>query len=248
MSVINDYEEVLIGNKGEISKDFFAFDRKGNQRVALSVFKYAIEKLLKWDAKRATELFNESFMHLMKLDQMANYIIYPSDVSPKDTEYILHLLYPKEVQYELKKYTIRIYKEVMAGKRRYPKDYMFGYLGLLRAKICLQYSLVQTSQLFKTTDELYKFFASPECIKYLKKNRLLQLCDSFYNSPLEYMYDSVPTDLRNEFLFHNYMFEIKFRKLTENSGGKKVQEKKEEKGKEKEKEICESEKGSKESH
>lgn len=246
MSVINDYEEVLIGNKGEISRDFFAFDRKGNQRVALSVFKYAIEKLLKWDAKRAAEFFNESFMHLMKLDQMANYIIYPSDVSPKDTEYILHLLYPKEVQYELKKYTIRIYKEVMAGKRRYPKDYMFGYLGLLRAKICLQYSLVQTSQLFKTTDELYKFFASPECIKYLKKNRLLQLCDSFYNSPLEYMYDSVPTDLRNEFLFHNYMFEIKFRKLTENSGGKKAQEKKEEKGQEKK--ICEAEKGPEESH
>ena len=92
---------------------------------------------------------------------------------------------------------------------------------MLRANICLQYSISKNC-LFKSADELYKFFASKECIKYLKQNKLYQLYVSFYSSPLEYMHDSIPSSIKNEFLFHNYMFMTKYNEFT--AANKKKQE------------------------
>lgn len=205
MGIINDYEEVLIGNKKKIPTNYFLFDKKGNERVALSVIRYAIENLLGWNVQNAIRLFNTNYITMMKLDQMVNYIAFPSDVTKDDTEYILYLLYPKYVDYDVKRYTIRIYEQVMANKGRYPKDYMYGYLGMLRAKICLQYA-INKNLLFTSVDQLYQFFASKDCIKYLKANKLYQLYISFYASPLEYMHDSMPSSIKNNFLLHNYMF------------------------------------------
>ena len=157
----------------------------------------------------------------MKLDQMIKYIAFPSDVTKNDTEYILYLLYPKYVNYDVKRYTLRIYEKVLNNECRYPQDYKYGYLGMLRANICLQYSISKNC-LFKSADELYKFFASKECIKYLKQNKLYQLYVSFYSSPLEYMQDSIPSAIKNEFLFHNYMFMTKYNEFT--AANKKKQE------------------------
>lgn len=214
MGIINEYEEVLIGNKKEIPKGYFVFDKKGNERVALSVIKYAVESLLGWSKIEAVQYFNTKYITMMKLDQMIGYIDFPSDVTREDTEYILYLLYPRNVDYQVKKYTLRVYDDVMAGKRRYPKDYMYGYLGMIRAKICLQYAMGKT-KVFQSPDELYSFFASPECVKYLKDNRLYQLYASFYDTPLEYMHDSMPTSIKNDFLYHNYTFEMNYRKEEE---------------------------------
>ena len=167
MGIINEYEEILIGNRKKISSNYFLFDKKGNERVALSVIRYAIENLLGWDVHNAIKLFNSNYISFMKLDQMVKYIVFPSDVTKDDTEYILYLLYPKYVDYDIKRYTLRIYEKVMNNEGRYPKDYMYGYLGMLRAKICLQYAINQ-NLLFKSADDLYNFFASKDCIKYLK--------------------------------------------------------------------------------
>ena len=212
MGIINEYEEILIGNRKKISSNYFIFDKKGNERVALSVIRYAIENLLGWDVHNAIKLFYSNYISFMKLDQMVKYIVFPSDVTKDDTEYILYLLYPKYVDYDIKRYTLRIYEKVMNNEGRYPKDYMYGYLGMLRAKICLQYAINQ-NLLFKSADDLYNFFASKDCIKYLKQNKLYQLYVSFYSTPLEYMHDSMPSSVKNEFLFHNYMFLNKYQQV-----------------------------------
>ena len=212
MGIINEYEEILIGNRKKISSNYFLFDKKGNERVALSVIRYAIENLLGWYVHNAIKLFNSNYISFMKLDQMVKYIVFPSDVTKDDTEYILYLLYPKYVDYDIKRYTLRIYEKVMNNEGRYPKDYMYGYLGMLRAKICLQYAINQ-NLLFKSADDLYNFFASKDCIKYLKQNKLYQLYVSFYSTPLEYMHDSMPSSVKNEFLFHNYMFLNKYQQV-----------------------------------
>lgn len=212
MGIINEYEELLIGNRQKISKSYFIFDKKGNERVALSVIKYAIETLLGWDKQTAVRLFNKNYITFMKLDQMVKYIAFPSDVTADDTEYIMYLLYPNCIDYNVKKYAIRVYEKVINNECRYPKDYMYGYLGMLRAKICFQYALNKYC-VFKSVDDMYKFFASKDCIKFLKEKKLHQLYISFYSNPLEYMHDSLPSAIKNEFLLHNYMFMQKFENL-----------------------------------
>ena len=78
MGIINEYEEILIGNRKKISSNYFLFDKKGNERVALSVIRYAIENLLGWDVHNAIKLFNSNYISFMKLDQMVKYIVFPS--------------------------------------------------------------------------------------------------------------------------------------------------------------------------
>lgn len=216
MSVINEYEELLIGNRYKISKSYFCFDKKGNEKVALSVIRYAIEDLLGWDSSTAIRLFNSNYIDFMKLRPMMKYIAFPSDVTEADTEYILYLLYPRSIDYDIKRYALRIYEKVIHNECRYPKDYMYGYLGILRAKICFQYAL-NKNFLFKSVDEMYSFFASKECMKFLKEAKLYQLYVNFYTSPLEYMHDSLPTAIKNDFLFHNYMFMLQYNVLEENN-------------------------------
>ena len=36
---------------------------------------------------------------------------------------------------------------------------------------------------------------------------------SVYSTPLEYMHDSMPSSVKNEFLFHNYMFLNKYQQV-----------------------------------
>ena len=62
MGILNEYEEVLIGNREKISTGYFLFDKKGNERVALSVIRYAIEGLLGWDVQTAIRLFNTNYV------------------------------------------------------------------------------------------------------------------------------------------------------------------------------------------
>ena len=205
MSLISEYEEVLIGNQETVPKKYFVYDGVANERLALSVFRYAIEYLMGWTPEEALNLFNVQFIKLLHLDQFVKYIRLPSDVTIEDTEYIIHLLYPKKIPYDIAKYAIRVYENVLQDKQRYPKDYMYGYIGLIRARICLRHALNQGG-LYNSIEELYAFFGSRKCIKFLKDKKLYQLYTSFFDTPIEYLHASLPESKRNDFLFHNYLF------------------------------------------
>ena len=53
MDVINEYEQVLIGNLPKIPPRLFQNEPSANEHLALSVFRYAIEKLLRWTPMEA---------------------------------------------------------------------------------------------------------------------------------------------------------------------------------------------------
>lgn len=211
MNIFQEYDEVLIGNKRAVSDDFFQYGEIGNEHVALSVFRYAIEKLLCWSVDDAVRFFNYDTAKLMKLSRLYKYIRLPSDVSVEDSEYILYLLYPDKVKYDIAKYAIRVYEKVMKGEMKYPKDYMYSYIGMLRARICFQYSLKRNGKVFETAENYYDFFSSKEGEKYIRENNLFQLYNGFYATPIEYAHASLPAKDRNKFLLQNgiLMYELR---------------------------------------
>lgn len=210
-NIIREYERVLVGMTPEISKKNFPFDESVNEKFALFVFRYAIEELLKWSPWEAYRLFTPAIVEKMKLTPLLEYINFPSDVTPQDTEYIVHLLYPRKIPYDFARYALNIYEKVRAGKCRYPKDYMFGGKGLKRATICLQYALKE-EHLFDSVEEMYRYFASTEATEFLKRNKLHQLYYSFYSSPLDFLHYSLPEDLRSELYYGYYGFVYLYRK------------------------------------
>ena len=187
-NIIREYERVLVGMSPEISKKNFPFDDLVNEKFALSVFRYAIEELLKWSPLEAYRLFTPSIVDRMKLTPLLKYICFPSDVTRDDTEYIVHLLYPQKDTY-----------------------FMFGGKGLKRATICLQYALKEV-YLFSSLKEMYQYFATPEAMEFLKENKLYQLYCSFYKSPLDFLNYSLSESMRNDFYYEYYSFLYMYKK------------------------------------
>lgn len=119
MDVINEYEQVLIGNLPKIPPRLFQNEPSANEHLALSVFRYAIEKLLRWTPMEAYRLFSPAVIETMKLTQLLNYINFPTELTKDNTEYIVYLIYPKEVPYDFAKYVIKVYRQVLNGEIRY---------------------------------------------------------------------------------------------------------------------------------
>lgn len=204
-NIIREYERVLVGMSSEISKKNFPFDDSVNEKFALSVFRYAIEELLRWSPWEAYRLFTPAIVKKMKLTPLLNYICFPSEVGKEDTEYIIHLLYPRKIPYDFTRYTLQVYEQVRNGERKYPKDYMFGGKGLKRATICLQYALKE-EKLFSSIESMYRYFASADGMDFLKRNKLHQLYYSFYSSPLDFLHYSLPPSMRNDLYYGYYNF------------------------------------------
>ena len=67
MDVINEYEQVLIGNLPKIPPRLFQNEPSANEHLALSVFRYAIEKLLRWTPMEAYRLFSTAVIGIKKI-------------------------------------------------------------------------------------------------------------------------------------------------------------------------------------
>ena len=210
--ILSEYEQMLIGNKKNISSKNFVFEKKGNQNIALTVFRYAIENLLQWDPKTAYDFFTPEVVKMMKLTSLLKYIDFPPEISTDHTEYIVCLLYPSKVPYIMEPYVIETYKKVIEQGIKYPRDFMFGYKGCLRARICLQYAM--RDHVFDSIEAMYRFFASKEGVKFTKDKKLYQLFISSYTSPLEFVHDNLDEEDQNELFYHFYLFVYRYRQKT----------------------------------
>lgn len=207
MSVIAEYEQILIGNLDGFSPRYFQFKEKGNEKVALTVYRYAIEELLEWTPADAGRFFSLTVTDRMKLTPLLSYIDFPPEIIDVQGQiaYVLHLLYPQQIHFDFRGYVIGIYTDVLQGKRKYPRDFMYGHKGLLRAEICLQH-ILNKEMVFESKESLYEFFTFGDIYGFLKKKKLYQLYRSFFNKPLDYLHGSLPEEIRSEFLYQFYTF------------------------------------------
>ena len=93
------YEDYLIGRVPSLSTYYFYGSDPGgaNEKVALQLIKYAIEKLLNWTVDTAVKRFDEYIIKQLKLERIILYIDYPTEVKKGDVEYILSLIYPAKM-------------------------------------------------------------------------------------------------------------------------------------------------------
>ena len=202
-----EYDLILVGKKNTFSPFFFNYSKEQNKRVALSVFKYAIEKYLKWSAEEASIYLTYEVVQFMKLDGLLKYIEFPAELdSKKDMFYIAHLLYPNKVKFDKKELILRTYKEVLSGKLyKFPKEYLSGSMGVIRACVCFQYMVNQFLP-FNSIEEMYNFFSSTNGIKALKKYRLYAICTDIFDYPIDYLHEALSNNQKNEFFYHYYKF------------------------------------------
>lgn len=207
-SILYEYDLICLGKKHEFSKSFFSNNSRHNQNLAISVFKYAIEYYLKWTPEETAKFLDEKVIDLMKLRQLLNYINFPMELDPKkDFFYIAHLMYPKRISYDLSDLVICAYRRILKGeKNKFIKNYMNATRGDINARICFRYMLEQFFQ-FTSVEEMYKYFSSTEGYKALKKYRLAGICSDMFESPLEFLHESLPDSQKDHFWYNYYRFE-----------------------------------------
>ena len=203
-----EYEQILTGKKNSFASTYFPYNADQNERLALEIFKYAIEKYLNWTPDETRLFLNAEIIKQMKLDSITRFLRFPPELDPKkDYFYIAHLMYPNIIRYNSKELILNVYKKVLNGTLcKFPKEYMSGTRGLMCAGICFQYMLEQYFQ-FSCIEELYSYFASLEGWKALKKYRLSSVCNLMFDSPLDYLNESLNEKQRNEFLYRYYKFD-----------------------------------------
>lgn len=195
--LICQYEQALVGN-GTIPQ-------KLTERQALWLFRYAIENLLHWEPQEAAQLLSLPVIRKMKLEDLLKCIKWPSELTiAMDPVYIVHRIYPRKIKYDFEKHVLQAYEMILNENKKYPKDFMFGHLGMERARICLIHALKKRT--FSSIADIYLFISSPEGMEFLKNSKLYQLYIPFYNTPAEYLHDSLPPWQRNEFMFRYIQF------------------------------------------
>ena len=93
---------------------------------------------------------------MMKLDELYKHIEFPCELDKmEDFYYIAVLLYPKKFKINQTKLAVDIYKKVLSGKLcKFPKEYLVGEVGAIRAYVCFQYMLTNFLQI-DNIEELY---------------------------------------------------------------------------------------------
>lgn len=208
-SLMFEYELILLGKKNSFAPYFFNYNAEYNEKIALEVFKYAIEDFLGWSPEEAQLYLNMDILKIMKLDTIVRFIRFPAELNlEKDLFYIAHLLYPKRVKFNSRELILRTYKEVLDGiLYKFPKEYLSGSMGVTRACICFQYMASQFLP-FNNVEEMYKFFSTTNGVKALKKYRLYAICTDIFDYPIDFLHESLSSSQKNEFFYHYYKFNI----------------------------------------
>lgn len=207
-----EYEDILLGRKKNYSNAFFdSNNEEKSQKNAIIVLRYVFEDFLHWTPKDIENCISPEIITLMKLDSVIKHITFPGELNPRtDLWYIAHLLYPNIIKFNSKEKTIMIYQNILDKKLyRYPKTFWDGPEGIIRAKACFRYML-QNIMSFHNIEELYAFFANSTGYKAMKTYHLIIPQEMMYDTPLDYLHDSLSQNQRNEFLYHYYKFRNEF--------------------------------------
>lgn len=210
--ICSDYDNFLIGRASEIGQHNFSGSEPGgtNQQKALLCIRYCIENILKWTTEEAVIGFDEYMIRLMKLDRMVRYIKWPADIVYGSPRYILSLLYPEKVRLNRDVMMESMYKEVLSGRKHFPRDYFIGIEGFYRFCACLRY-LIENYQYFGSLDEIYRYFLSPEGNQFLCDFKLKVPTIQFGLNIVDCIYYISSNYENSELLYQYYRFQQQFR-------------------------------------
>ena len=217
-----DYESYLIKSRKDIGLyNFYNAEPGGaNQQRALSCIKYAIEKVLQWDIEETLLKFDEYMIHAMRLERLVDFINYPKEVPERNPRYILSLLYPNRIHINYQDMVVHVYKEVLARRMQFPREYFLGVEGFYRYCICLQY-LITHYHPVSSVDELYQFLCSSEGNKFLSAYRLKTPADQLEINILDCIHELTKDEKDSDLYYHFYSFMHESKNATANNENEK---------------------------
>lgn len=199
--ILFEYERLLDGKRKSLNISC-VYGEKMREEAFGTILRYVLrDKILKWTAAEAIELFNDQIAKEYKIDKAYGLINYdPRLYYPKS--YLLRYAYPEEIEYDFCKETVEIYRDVLSGAV-YPKRFFDGDIGKERAAYLLYLNLDKDFFDDYSITALYQYFKDQKkAAKYLKRVKLMIPLKKIYGYGVieaectkYYFLDSLPNDL-----------------------------------------------------
>ena len=201
------YEDYLIGRTPALSSYYFYGSEPGgaNEKVAIQLIRYAIEKLLNWTVDTTVKRFDEYMIRQLKLERIILYIDYPTEVKKGSIEYILSLLYPAKMHLSQRILAERIYRSVLEDEEQFPREYFSGTSGFQRFCHCFRY-LIEHYKVFYTIEEAYRFFTTIEGKNFLALYRLKVPAEQLGINILDALYEISKDNEHSQLYYCYYSF------------------------------------------
>ena len=205
------YEQILLGNRRSYPTDYFTQTETINKKNAIDIYKYAFEVLLGWKPEDVATAINIHIINSMHLKGLFKYLDIPVEYNNHvDPKYFAALLYPERYQFNREKLDLDIYKSVLKGRMSsYPKKFFQGEDGRIRACICMSYAL-RNNMHFRNIQEIYATFSEKKGLKLIKENKLTLALDGF-ETPVDFIHDSLSPSQKDDFFYYYYKFLYLFR-------------------------------------
>lgn len=227
IEILAEYEQVLIGNQRVIdSYYFFNKTLEANQDTALLLIQYMVEHFLRWSPQKMYDSITMDILKHWRLAGLLTFIEFPEELNKeKNLGYLAHLIYPNEVKITKRDICMSVYQRVCSGEMtKHPKDFFHSNESLNYICFCLKYAIENFTN-FKNTVEMYDFFGTQVCLKFLRTYKLAAYIKEQFEAPIVAFYLIVPEEQDIPFLFQYYRFwQIfnEYRRQEEESRGKKA--------------------------
>lgn len=202
---LHEVREMLLGQRQHYSANFL--NKETGDVNAYEALRYIFEEFLKWTPYQVRDCLTLEIVKLMKMESLINRVPCPPELDRnRDFEYVAWFLYPKTKNCNQKDLSIRVYRRLIDGEIvRFPKGYFDGTKrGWFRAQCTFQYMLIEYFPPFEDLESLYRFFAGPEGRKAIQRYKLTVPLQELYETPLDYLHDSLSPIQKSEALYRKY--------------------------------------------
>lgn len=215
--LLYEYTQILLGESTSFSSSYFGSHSVDNKGFAEFIFRQAIEVFLHWTPQEAQVKMNDRIVKEMKLEKALRYMDLPPEIErSRDYAMIVALLYPNELHINQEQLVIDTYESVLKGQEngglyKFPKYYFDGLTGRMRGHICMRY-LLEHKCSFHSSREMYEFFSTEAGTSLLNSNALKVVLRDVFHSPVLFLHESLPASLQDEYWYHYYEFQYRYRK------------------------------------
>lgn len=211
-----EYDRIVTGQKKTYSSSFFKVNEEIARDNALAIMRYAFEYFLCWTPEDIANSLTFEILKIMKLHSLIKYLQIPEEFGGKlEARYYAHILYPNKIYYDDSNLALDTYKRVISIKGcSYPKKFFHDEKGVARAKICLSYVL-REKLIFSNIEEVYRYFLTSKG-KADIHNYYLTAAFDLFETPIDYVHQTLSSSQRDEFLFNYYKFQYLYTKKQAN--------------------------------
>ena len=204
--ILYQYDEILLGNRANCSTLVSA--KESGNKYTDAILNYCFDKFLRWTPQDVVNGLTKEIVTQFKLAPfIEKRITRPPEFDEWEFQFVGWHLYPETCTLSNDERVIKVYMEVVDGKRkRFPKAFFDETAGERRAFICFR---VMSNEFIQPTSikQLYDLFGNEQKGRQiLSKHKLIVPVRSIFGTPLHYLHATLEDEwLEDEDLYERYM-------------------------------------------